>query len=144
MSLADFLGRLTATFEDLELDYMIVGSLASTLHGIGRSTQDIDIVVALTPGRLGWSASHFGRGPGLVLPMAMPAIGYRELARSSVISGAQGRGFARLSTRGASGAPPGGPPARHGCHWRRATPVNVRQVSDFTSSRSRECPPGAS
>lgn len=52
MSFPDFLDRLTVIFDDIGLDYMIVGSLASTLHGIGRSTQDIDIVVELTLGRL--------------------------------------------------------------------------------------------
>jgi hypothetical protein len=52
MSLSDFLGRLTGIFEELGLDYMIVGSLASTVHGVARSTQDVDIVVALPRARL--------------------------------------------------------------------------------------------
>ena len=52
MSLSDFLTRLTGVFEDLGLDYMIVGSLASTVHGVARSTQDVDIVVALPRDRL--------------------------------------------------------------------------------------------
>lgn len=50
MSLSDFLARLTG--EDLALDYMVVGSLASTVHGMARSTQDVDIVVALPRNRL--------------------------------------------------------------------------------------------
>src|SRR5690348_6182173 len=53
MSLADFLSRLTRVFEDLGLEYMIVGSLASTVHGVARSTQYVDIVVALPRHRLG-------------------------------------------------------------------------------------------
>jgi hypothetical protein len=52
MSLSDFLARLTGVFEDLGLEYMIVGSLASTVHGVARSTQDVDIVIALPRNRL--------------------------------------------------------------------------------------------
>jgi hypothetical protein len=52
MSLSDFLARLTGVFEDLGLDYMIAGSLASTVHGVARSTQDVDIVIALPRNRL--------------------------------------------------------------------------------------------
>jgi hypothetical protein len=49
---------LRATFavveilERLGLDYLIGGSLASSLHGIPRSTQDSDVVVDLPPERV--------------------------------------------------------------------------------------------
>ena len=41
---------VTATFERLGIPYVIGGSLASSLHGIPRATQDVDIVARLTPG----------------------------------------------------------------------------------------------
>lgn len=46
--LAGFVRRLVAVLDGLGLPYMFVGSAASTLHGPPRSTQDIDLVVALT------------------------------------------------------------------------------------------------
>jgi len=36
--------RVVAILENLEIPYFVVGSLASSAHGIPRSTQDIDIV----------------------------------------------------------------------------------------------------
>lgn len=47
-NLSDFVRRLVEVLEDLGLPYMFVGSAASTLHGPPRSTQDVDLVVALT------------------------------------------------------------------------------------------------
>ena len=47
-NLSDFVRRLVDVLEGLGLPYMFVGSAASTLHGPPRSTQDIDLVVALT------------------------------------------------------------------------------------------------
>lgn len=52
MSLADFIGRISAILEQVGIDYMVVGSMASTYHGIARTTHDIDIVVMLTPKNL--------------------------------------------------------------------------------------------
>lgn len=46
--LSDFVRRLVEVLDGLGLRYMFVGSAASTLHGPPRSTQDIDLVVALT------------------------------------------------------------------------------------------------
>jgi hypothetical protein len=40
------------TFEQLGVPYLIGGSLASSLHGIPRATQDVDIVAGLTPGHV--------------------------------------------------------------------------------------------
>ncbi len=48
MSLPGLLARLAATLEAAEVPYMLTGSLASTLHGEPRSTQDVDVVVVLT------------------------------------------------------------------------------------------------
>jgi hypothetical protein len=36
--------RVTKVLEDLEIPYFVGGSLASSLHGIPRATQDVDIV----------------------------------------------------------------------------------------------------
>lgn len=44
---------VVATLEELGLDYLIGGSLASSLHGIPRSTQDADVVVDLPLSRVG-------------------------------------------------------------------------------------------
>jgi hypothetical protein len=42
-----------ATLERLGLPWLAAGSLASSLHGEPRSTNDVDIVVDLAPGRVG-------------------------------------------------------------------------------------------
>ena len=50
MSLADplYVTQLVAdVFESLEIPYAVGGSLASSLHGIPRATQDVDIVADL-------------------------------------------------------------------------------------------------
>ncbi len=39
--------EVTRVLEDLEVPYVVGGSLASSLHGIPRSTQDADLVAAL-------------------------------------------------------------------------------------------------
>jgi hypothetical protein len=46
--LQSFLGRLIAALEDAGGGYMLTGSMASTLYGRPRSTQDLDVVVHLT------------------------------------------------------------------------------------------------
>lgn len=45
--LADFLARLTAILDELNVAYMVAGSFASTYYGVPRTTQDVDIVVEL-------------------------------------------------------------------------------------------------
>jgi hypothetical protein len=40
---------LAATFERLGVSYLVGGSLASSLHGLPRATQDVDLVAALEP-----------------------------------------------------------------------------------------------
>ncbi len=47
MSQQELLTRVIRTLEALELEYMLTGSLASSLHGEPRLTHDIDMVVAL-------------------------------------------------------------------------------------------------
>ncbi len=44
--------RIVQEFEDLKIQYYVGGSLASSLHGIPRATQDVDIIAdiaRLTP-----------------------------------------------------------------------------------------------
>lgn len=41
--------RVTAVLEDLEIPYLVGGSLASSLHGQPRATQDVDIVADFQP-----------------------------------------------------------------------------------------------
>jgi hypothetical protein len=42
---ADLLKRVVATTAHAHVPFMIVGSLASTAHGLPRTTQDIDVVI---------------------------------------------------------------------------------------------------
>lgn len=43
--------EVAAVLDELEVEYLVGGSLASSVHGIPRSTNDLDLVVDL-PGRL--------------------------------------------------------------------------------------------
>jgi hypothetical protein len=49
--------RVAGVCERLGVPYAVVGSLASSLHGITRATQDVDIVASLTPAHVGAFAS---------------------------------------------------------------------------------------
>jgi hypothetical protein len=42
---SDFLGRIVSALEAASIPHMVVGSFASTFHGVPRATHDIDIVV---------------------------------------------------------------------------------------------------
>lgn len=46
--LGDFLARLVERLEAAQVPYMLAGSVASTFHGMPRSTQDVDVVVELS------------------------------------------------------------------------------------------------
>jgi len=59
----DALRATVAVVEALEragVDYCLGGSLASSLHGIPRSTQDVDVVVDLSPERVPALLAAFG------------------------------------------------------------------------------------
>lgn len=43
------LARLLAVLERLGIGYYVCGSVASSVHGLPRTTMDVDLVVALTP-----------------------------------------------------------------------------------------------
>ncbi len=44
--------RIAQTFENLGIQYLVGGSLASSLHGIPRATQDVDIVADIKPNQV--------------------------------------------------------------------------------------------
>lgn len=44
--LGEFLRKVTAALDNTGVPYMLTGSLASSMYGIPRATNDIDIVVA--------------------------------------------------------------------------------------------------
>lgn len=48
MSVKDLFERLRAALEVAEVPYMVVGSFASSVHGLPRATRDVDIVIAPT------------------------------------------------------------------------------------------------
>ena len=43
------LGDVFRSFHDLEVRYLVVGSVAAILHGVPRATFDLDILVEATP-----------------------------------------------------------------------------------------------
>lgn len=47
------LSGLVAAFEDLGIEYQVGGSVASSLHGLPRSTLDVDVVADLRPHHVG-------------------------------------------------------------------------------------------
>jgi len=53
------LQRVIASLEALRIRYMLVGSFASSLHGLARFTQDVDLIVDLSPSQLDAFAQEF-------------------------------------------------------------------------------------
>ena len=47
MSQQELLKRVVQTLDQIGIDYMITGSMASSLQGEPRSTHDIDVVLAI-------------------------------------------------------------------------------------------------
>lgn len=52
MSLDELLGRIVERLEAAGIPYMVAGSLASSFHGVPRSTQDLDLVIDPTANAL--------------------------------------------------------------------------------------------
>jgi len=52
VTLQDLLSRLTSALERAQVPYMLTGSVASSAHGLPRSTRDLDIVIAPTRAQL--------------------------------------------------------------------------------------------
>lgn len=64
---------LFAALDRHHVDYVLIGGLAVSLHGVERATMDIDISVAMTPGNLGAladMAQELGMRPVLPVPLA--------------------------------------------------------------------------
>jgi hypothetical protein len=52
VTLEELLPRVTSALERAQVSYMLTGSVASSAHGIPRSTRDLDIVIAPTHAQL--------------------------------------------------------------------------------------------
>lgn len=52
MTLAAFLQRVISVLEKAEVPYMLTGSLAAAYYAVPRATQDIDLVVEVSPQKL--------------------------------------------------------------------------------------------
>ena len=59
MTLEDLLSRLTPALEFAQVPYMLTGSVASSAHGMPRSTWDLDIVIKPTRTQLVALMRHF-------------------------------------------------------------------------------------
>ncbi|HEV7488775.1 MAG TPA: hypothetical protein VGQ65_24135 [Thermoanaerobaculia bacterium] len=60
MSISKVLENLRAALDGVGVPYMVTGSLVSSIHGVPRATQDIDIVVAPTREQLSALMDYFG------------------------------------------------------------------------------------
>ena len=65
-----------------QVDYLLIGGLAVSLHGVERATMDVDITVAMNPGNL-LSLISAARELDLapVLPVPLEALGDLELLK---------------------------------------------------------------
>jgi len=50
--IGEFLRRVSAALEAAEIPYMLTGSLASSMYGVPRATNDVDIIVAPSAAQL--------------------------------------------------------------------------------------------
>lgn len=75
----DFLRTIVDTLEALGHPYMIGGSVASSFYGEPRSTQDIDIAVAIPPDQVGRFVQTFEKlGLYVSLEAAVDALIHRQ------------------------------------------------------------------
>jgi hypothetical protein len=54
--------RVVEVFEQMNVAWFLTGSIASSLHGLPRSTNDLDIVMALSPSAVGHLVEQLGDG----------------------------------------------------------------------------------
>ena len=52
MTLASFLQRVISILEEAEIPYMLTGSLATAYYAVPRATQDVNLVVEVSPEQL--------------------------------------------------------------------------------------------
>jgi hypothetical protein len=57
----DFLKRIIDALEQTQIPYMLSGSVSSSLHGLPRATNDVDIVIAPTESQLERLAGSLGK-----------------------------------------------------------------------------------
>ena len=60
MSVQQVLENLRSALDGVGVPYMVTGSLVSSVHGVPRATQDIDVVVDPTREQLSALMEHFG------------------------------------------------------------------------------------
>jgi hypothetical protein len=75
--LGEFLRKVTAALEIIGVPYMLTGSLASSMYGIPRATNDIDIIIAPTREQLLSVIQFFKRMDLYVEETALTAFGNR-------------------------------------------------------------------
>jgi hypothetical protein len=75
--------RVVRVLETLGVDYLVGGSLASSLHGIPRATQDVDIVARLRARHVDDFVSHLGDGFYVDADMIRDAI--RRLSSFNIV-----------------------------------------------------------
>ena len=85
----EFLRRITAALELHEVPYMLTGSLASSMYGVPRATNDIDIVIAPTREHLLSLVQMLVR-LGLTVTPEEAAAAFRERSQFNVIDFARG------------------------------------------------------
>lgn len=60
MSVREVLENLRGALEEADVAYMVTGSFASSVHGVPRATQDIDVIIEPTRDQLVALMSKFG------------------------------------------------------------------------------------
>jgi len=81
MTLADpirVVTKVTKVLQDLGIRYLVGGSLASSLHGIPRATQDVDIVADLTENQIEEIAALLSQTFYIDIEMARDAVKRRS------------------------------------------------------------------
>jgi hypothetical protein len=82
--ISDFLRRVTAALDIAGIPYMLTGSLASSLYGTARATNDIDIVIAPTRAQLVSLVQMFQR-VGLHVDQSGATAAFRSEGQFNVI-----------------------------------------------------------
>jgi len=87
--IGEFLNRVTAALEMHRVPYMLTGSVASSLYGIPRATNDVDIVIAPTREQLLSLVQMFQR-LGLVVSSEAAVSAFRSRKQFNVIDFSRG------------------------------------------------------
>jgi len=70
----DFLKKLVKILENVEISYMLSGSIASSFHGKPRATNDVDIIIAPTAEQIQALAKSLGKDYYINLQTAQEAL----------------------------------------------------------------------